>query len=380
MTCRDVVSEGLTYRFCEEAPVPDARRLRALFWGQFIDELSEQPLAANLRVSTEARGFSARTTPGGFGGLTGFLQETRPRPDGAIDLTVSAARYVTRRFLAPPGSLPLDLTTVAMHRMGTVLRGRAVADSGAGRQPLGGARVFLEGVWRAFPRPQTDPLAVVESPTLVALAPTLYRDRIAGTDVLRRCDLTPLEAPSKRLVAPASAGEDKLWVSNALNLGAGRILVIESAGAERAEYVPIASVEAGAAPEGVAEVTLSHPLAHDHPVETFVVPSERGTTGADNALLRDGVPGDCCVHLATLTDLDPPIRIVELRGSGEPEFHAVSRYSVVSDSNGYYRLPAISRVAQLALRAEHASVSAPVRREISPDYDQFENQVDLVFV
>ena len=54
------------------------------------------------------------------------------------------------------------------------------------------------------------------------------------------------------------------------------------------------------------------------------------------------------------------------------------RFSVSSDAAGYYRLPPLSRVAQLELRAERGAL-IPIQMEFRPDYRVRENRLDFTF-
>ena len=55
-----------------------------------------------------------------------------------------------------------------------------------------------------------------------------------------------------------------------------------------------------------------------------------------------------------------------------PEYQTGSLYSTTSDSNGFYRLPPLSRVASVKLQ------TPALKLVTSPDYGRYDNLVDLV--
>jgi hypothetical protein len=101
--------------------------------------------------------------------------------------------------------------------------------------------------------------------------------------------------------------------------------------------------------------------------------------GLDIALGVDAAAGDACVLLTAMAAIGPAT-VIELHGGASPaEYHQVLRFSTVTDADGQYRLPPISRVAQIELEVTDG-VHAPLVPAVSPDYSLPENRVDFTFV
>jgi hypothetical protein len=111
-----------------------------------------------------------------------------------------------------------------------------------------------------------------------------------------------------------------------------------------------------------------------------VVPQPAGGT---NHLLRNAIPGDQTIFLDALTDISDSGSVagsaVEISGPHGTEYHRVHLFTVQSDAEGYFRLPPISRVAMMQLHASHPGSSGDVEMMFSPDYERFENRIDLIF-
>jgi hypothetical protein len=377
MTCREVTAADSLYRYCPEpVPATDADRTRALLWGTFVDELSDLPLAARLQLSTGTR-LVARSTHGAIGGLVGSLRQANAGTSLDVDLMVRAERYVPRRFIVASAALPVDLTRVPMHRAGTIIAGRVVSDDGSQRVPLAGAVVTLAAVWRSFPAANVDPLTVREDPNLVGLSPGLYADRPGAAVVQRRS--MALAPEMKRLVRPASAGALNVIVSDSVALAPNDVLALDAAVPDRAEYVVVDAIEGSATPDQPARLRLRHALVHEHEQGAPAVRAIPDPPGAANQLVRAGIAGDVVLHLDGLVDLDDGA-VVEIASGGDVEFQTIRRYRTQTDARGFYRLPALSRVAQLELVTTHASFTEPVTLRISLDYDRANNHRDVVFV
>jgi hypothetical protein len=377
MTCREIIAGASLYRYCPDpVPATDADRVRALLWGTFFDELNELPLDARLQLSTTT-GLTPRSTHGAIGGLVGSLRQANGGTSAEIDLTVRAERYVSRRFVTASASLPVELGRVPMHRAGVVIAGRVVSDDGSERVPLSGAVIAVAAVWRAFPAANVDPLAVREDPNLVALSPGLYADRPSAAAVQRRN--LALAAEVKHLVRPAAAGASHVVVSDSLALAPNDVLALDPAVPDRAEYVLIDAIECAATPDQPARVRLRHALIHEHERGAAAVRAVLDPPGAANQLVRGGIRGDAVLHLDDLADLDEGA-VVEITSGGDTEFQTIRRYRTETDARGFYRLPVLSRVAQLELVTTHADFADPVTLRISPDYDRANNHQDIIFV
>jgi hypothetical protein len=102
--------------------------------------------------------------------------------------------------------------------------------------------------------------------------------------------------------------------------------------------------------------------------------------GFSNPLIRDAQAGDSCLFLNSMTDL-ATATVIEVQGApGDPvEFHRVARFEATSDVDGYYRLPLLSRVAQLEIQADDGGAHPVITRTFAPNYEDRENRIDFVF-
>ena len=70
---------------------------------------------------------------------------------------------------------------------------------------------------------------------------------------------------------------------------------------------------------------------------------------------------------------------LSLQSGGVPtEYHATSYFNAVSDAQGFFRLPPLSRVAQCALRS-HDGTHIDLDVTYSPDYSQQVSRIDFVY-
>ena len=307
-------------------------------------------------------------------------------------MTVEGRRFIRQSFHADIGPfstgngdpadfpdyfVPADLGEVALHRQATRISGRCIHHNSGNPTPLDNVTVELAGLWHRFPAADVDPVAVVEGPEIIALVQGLYAGRTAGIDQVSRRILQPQAGEEKTLLLPAGAGATELRLSDRVNLAAGQLLGVEIDHRERAEYLQVVAVDGASTAGQPATVTLAYPLrqSHRHGVSAVrVVPQPAGSA---NFLTRDAIPGDLTLFLDALAGIDNTM--VEISGSGVAEYHRVSLYRAVSDADGYYSLPPVSRVAMMQLHASHVGPLADIDRDFSPDYERFGNRVDLVF-
>lgn len=383
-----VSAGGYAYRFNPDTQPRAADRLRAVMRARMVDELTGQPMASRLSVTTPLPGLRSGIRPGGIAGLIGHPGRLYPGLAGAqvtLEMTVAAARYLPRRLVAtlgpqpgfPDAFDPHDAGDVAMHRAALRLRGRIVRDNGLERQPLAGADVRLLGVWPVFPPANVDVDSVMQPSDLVSLTAGLYAARTAGTDRLRRRTLGIVPGTQKVLLKRAAAGDRRVRLSDRVNLNAGTLLALDANHPNLAEYIMIAAVDGASTPDQPATITLNYPLRHSHAPDAFAIRATLQASGADNALNRDAIAGDqtvFCVALSGVVDGG----VVEIHGSGDPEYHRAVLYSTVADADGYFRLPPIARVARLRLEADRADLAEARTLDVSPDYDFAEQRLDIL--
>lgn len=388
MSGRTEIANGLAYTFNPEPLPPAADRLRGILQARMLDELNGLPMSSRLTVNTPDNDLHPRITHGGIAGLAGNPARLYPRLDAQaadIEMTVEARRFLPRQLrtaLGPVAGFPdafaaFDFGDVPMHRRATQVRGRVVRINGSNRAPLDGADVRILGIWPVFPPADADPEALLEAADIVSLSAGLYADRDPAVDQIRRRVLGFVLGEEKTLLRRASAGQNRLRVSDRVNLNAGDLLAIQPNHGEVAEYIQITAVDGASSDDQPATITLNYPLQHHHPEGITLVRATLQAQGAGNALTRAGIPGDQTVFCAGLAGLISGT-VAEIAGSGDPEYHAMALYHTVTDVDGYFRLPPLARVAQLRLEADRADLAQPHTLDLSPDYDQAGQRIDIV--
>jgi hypothetical protein len=268
----------------------------------------------------------------------------------------------------PPA--PVDL---ALHRLPTAIRGRVVQKTPSNSVPLVGAPVTVSGIWRTPPPAN---LAVPpDPPNLVALKPTLSFDRAAGVGQLRSIVLTPVAGQDKVTVDAVPSGTNPFRLSDGINLNVGDVVIIDPSDPDLAEYLPVALIAKGSTPAELALVTFTYAPVLPHQKGTVVRKVLPGATGPAKAFTQDGWVGDICVFLSDVTDL-AQAQAVEISGGTAPaEYRTGLTFLAQTDDNGYYRLPPLSRVAQLQVNASFLALT--LDQTFQPDYGLSENALDF---
>ncbi|TGD76185.1 hypothetical protein E4634_01155 [Mangrovimicrobium sediminis] len=395
MVCRSETVGSIEYRYCPDTLPPMADRMRALMFGRFTDELTGNPVSARLHLLTEVEGVSSQVTADAVAGLVGNPARRFPglaAGSVALDMTVVCRRFLAQTFTATLGPFntgmgapadyphhfaPANLGDVGLHRAPSVISGRCVLDNGSSTSPLNAATVTLTGLWHRFPAADVDPPTVIEAPNILSLAQGLYRPRSAGVDQLRQRDLVMQAGEEKTLLAATAPGATRLRLSDRVNLAPGQLLAIEPGDPERVEYLEITQVDGASTDTQPATITLAYPLRREHALGGVAVRVVAQAPGASNNLARHGIAGDQTVFLDALAGLADGT--VEISGAGSPEYHRASLYQVSADARGFFRLPPVSRVAMLQLRASHGLAPADVNTVFSPDYELAGNRLDFIF-
>ena len=386
MTCRADNANGWSYRFCPDDPPPLADRTRAVVQWLAVDEITNRGPDIDYAISTTARGLVARVSRDGIMGLIGNPGRLYPglgTTSVSLACTLTSPGYLPRRLQATLGPIagfpaafaPADLGTVLLHRTPIVIRGRIVALGALDPTPQPNVKLSLAGVWSTFPPANVVPDTVIEPPNLLSLQPGLYADRVSGVDGLRRRDLTLTVGQDKTLLQPAVIGATTVRVSDQLGVTVGGVIAIDPGHAARTEYLTVTQIVGLSTLDQPATLTLAHPLALAHEPGVTCVVATPGVPQTNNPLSRDGIAGDA-VAFAALNGVADGV-VIEIGGGGAPVEYQVARlYSTTSDSDGYYRLPPISRVAMVKLHADQAPAQEPV---MTPDYQRYENLVDVVY-
>lgn len=393
MSRQTVVVGDLSYVISPDDPVRLGDRFWAVLEVRLLDELNGRAVSGDMHIQTDYRGLSPKVSVDGLVGLVGRPREVFPAlnpldPNAQnydVEFTVSATRYLplTRRVTIPmianfPDVFRPTLIDVELHRQPIFILGRTVEIVGNSTSPLAGVDVSVTGVWLTLP-PGNVALPPPDPPNFVSLRPPLNRARTTATGQLRRREMLLVAGQDKHLMDNIGPGVTTVRLSDGINLNANDIFAIDPLDSDRAEFVTIQTVAPSTTPTSLTTVTLTHPVAQNHRRDALVQRALPQAPGANNALSRNAQAGDVCIFLNSMSNLTPAT-IVEVSGPvGAPvEYHRVSRFSTTSDADGYFRLPLLSRVAQLDLRADDGGAHPVQVRRIIPNYEEFENRCDFI--
>lgn len=381
-----IVNTGArTYTVAMEEAVPPARRLWAVVQARVLDELTGAPPLGSVRIHTSKQGFSPRVASGGLVGLLAVPDIVFPQLDVQsydVPFSISADGFVPRHEEAvlpadpqyPDVFVPFVLPDdVALRREPVAISGRVLRRSSGVLAPVAGASVEVTGVWQVLVPAASEPPS--DAAALVSLEPPMYAHRTVATGQLQRREVTPVIGEDKTLTAWCAAGDDRIELSDWINLSSGNLLLIDSDPAVQ-EFGEIDTIDPIGAPDLPATVTLTHRLAFSHRPSRPVRRVTPQVPGPVRSFSRDALAGDTCVFLDSLTSLGG-VEVVEIQGGGAPpEYHRVHLFNDVSDSDGRYRLPLLGRVAKLELEANEGATSSGTV-EFIPDYQRRENQFDI---
>jgi hypothetical protein len=388
MARRSVTVDGNTLLVNFDEPPAQGSLNWAMLRARLFDELTGQAPVTTAFITGGPPQVRPRVASGGIVGLVGVPQKATPRlatQPYAFDVTMGAAGYLSfeRRVTMPaqPGFpatfTPADLGALPLHRTPTTIRGRLMLEGGAGRTPIAGGLARVRGVWRTTPPPNVSVAA--DPPNLVSLYPPVSFPRASGIGRLRRRDMQPVLGQDKTLNADASAGSDLLLLTNWTGLTTASILMIEPQDTARREIIGIAGIDGEPDPALPARVTLDQPLTFTHRSGALVRRATPQVAGQPMVVSADVIEGDTTVYVGTLNV--PNGVIVEVAGGPQPtEYRVASLYEAQSDGDGYYRLPPLSRVAQLELEASDGGIHPAVTSVRTPNYGVPENVLDLVLV
>jgi len=208
---------------------------------------------------------------------------------------------------------------------------------------------------------------------MVSVAPGLYRDRTATTDFLQPVDLVNVPGDEKTVVQPVVPGNTSARVSNAKGLAAGITLQLDVDHPDVAEILPLSAfVPTGTADEP-ATVDFTMPVATDHRAATGIRHVTTPNVLAAKALDADGLAGDPVVSLVDVTFGGTPTA-ARIGAGPVDEFQRVALFSTVTDSNGYFEFPPLSRVAKVRIVAT-VPPKPPQQIDLQPDYGSIEQWI-----
>jgi hypothetical protein len=279
----------------------------------------------------------------------------------------------------PTDFQPLDLGDVALHRVPVQLAGRTLRRASLNPTVVDSAVVSIIGYWPTFPPANVDPTLVMAQPNLVNLSPPFYAPREVATGSLTDRGFVPIAGEDKDLLLPAGRGERRLRLSNRSLLVGGSALIIDDNDPPRREHILVDQVDTSSGVDQPAWITLAHPLAHTHLEGALCRTANLAIAGAPNGLTREAVPGDATAFSNGLVGIASGMTVEVADAHSAPEYHQATLYEAVSDTDGYFRLPSIARVAMVLLNAQRLGLVSPDDARVTPDYRVAENRITVMF-
>jgi len=380
-------ANDLIYTVSPEPELPDGMKTWAVLLAQVRDEITGRPPLGGAAMQTLLLGLSPRASSGGLLGLAAIPARVFPAlktQSYTVPVTIQADGYIplfrSVNILAiptfPTTFSPTDLGLLDLHRLPTVIAGRVVLNTGTEFQGVAGATVTLTGVWQT--PPPANLVVPPDPPDLISLTPGLYFDRPQAGTQIQGLALLGAHGPDKQLLQEADAGQTNLRLSDRSLINIGDILAIDAVDPERTEYITIHSIVGASAPDQPATITLDAPLRSVHRQGAVVHKVQFNNVGAATPPTRDAITGDVCLFVNGVGNLGGAGLVAISTGGGVPEYHATRYFNAVSDAQGFFRWPPLSRVAQCALRA-HDGVHADLDQTLSPDYPEEVSRIDFVF-
>lgn len=390
MSRRVVEVDGRLVGFIPDDPAPVGDQTWLLARARLVDELTWGPPSGLASARLVPPVLAIRVAEGGLVGLVGRPRRAFPRlgqQPATLDLELSVPGYLPRIVQVrlpvmagfPAAFSPVDLGDRVLHRRPVVLRGRVMRRMPDGRLEPTTATVQITRIER---RPSAPPAAppVPLPPRLAALRPPLQLPRRATTGRLRAVSMQPV-APDRRLTADAPPVARWLVLSDLAGLpGPGsRVLLVGADDPDRREYIAVASL-LGPGPVGQsARVVLAHPTVFAHHIGAAVrVLAPQPAPGGPWPLREDALPGDTTVLLTAVQALSAGL--VRVTGGAVPdEYRELERYrqTVTTAADGYFRLPPLSRVVAVRLRASRTQ-AAFAEHDLAPDYAAGEHRIDFI--
>ncbi len=386
MPHQNYIDNGITYTIAPDDEPAIGQRVWALVEGVVTDELTTLAPLVPLSVESPNLGVTPRVADGGIVGLAGIpvhALSTLKSSNGSVNLTISASGYIPvsiQQSIAAIGNFPdafdtTPLPPVALHRAPITITGQVAVSSGVTSQPSVGATVTVTGIWRTMPAANvvTPPVP----PDFVSLMPAVYLARSkAGTQV-RQQPLTQIPGADKGLLLDTQPGDAIVKLSDCVGLAINDVIAIDAEDPYRTEYMTIKAIFPASTPIQPARIQLTIPVQATHRFNAPVRKVTVGAAGAPTPLTDDAIIGDVCAFVGSAATLQPATTVSIDDGVNPVEYHAVSYFEATTVAGGFYRLPPLSRVAQLNLQANNGTLS-PVLTFV-PDYAGEENKFDITY-
>lgn len=386
MSRQNYIDNGIAYTIAPDDEPAIGRRTWALVEGVVIDELTTHAPLVPLSVDSSHIGVTPRVADGGLIGLSGIpvVAFSRLRfVNDSVDLIVSASGYIPlsiRQSIASIATFPDDFDTtplppIALHRSPIAITGRVAVSSGVTTQPSVGATIKVTGIWRTLPAANVvvPPIA----PDFVSLMPAIYIARAKAVTQIRQQPLTQVIGADKHLLFDVQPGDAIVKLSDCVGLAINDVIAIDAVDPYRTEFMTIKAIFPASTPIQPAQVQLTIPVQAAHRFNATVRKVTVGAVGASTPLTDNAIAGDVCAFVGSVATLQPAATVAIDDGMNPIEYHSVSYFTATTVAGGFYRLPPLSRVAQLNLQANNGTLS-PVLTFV-PDYVGEENKLDITY-
>lgn len=311
---------------------------------------------------------------------------------GANQITLASAP--TSPFASGSSVQPLPADQrIDLHRESVSIVGRISQRTGSTFTPLANADVLISKVWRQAPvagvvvnpEPPVAGGPIPGSPwpaPIASIHPPGYGAFASFTDVQVEDRGVNGVMAAKVLLDDVPPGATELRLSNGTNVGTGlgSVLAINADNADRRELVIVNQITAPGALTDWVRVRISQPLALLHRRGAIVRRLQSVAVDPTPPQLNyAAIRGDTTLllnmnsivgaHQIRLVDPGPPIA---------GTFHTLAAYATKTDAQGFYRLPALSRAGKIELFAQDSTATLSASVEFVPDYEQPENQLDVI--
>lgn len=385
MPHQNYIDNGITYTIAPDDEPAIGRRTWALVEGAVTDELTTLAPLVPLSVDSPDLGVTPRVADGGIVGLAGIPVDAFSQlktTNCFVDLTISASGFIPvslHQTITAIGNFPdafdtTPLSPIALHRAPITITGQVAVSSGVTSTPSVGATVTVIGIWRTVPAANV--VVPPVPPDFVSLMPAIYIARAKTVTQVRRQPLTQIVGADKQLLLDAQPGDAIVKLSDCVGLVINDVIAIDADDPYRTEFMTIKAIFPASTPIQPARIQLTIPVQATHRFNVPVRKVTVGAAGAPTPLTDDAIVGDVCAF-ASVAALQPATTVSIDDGVNPIEYHAASYFKTTTVAGGFYRLPPLSRVAQLNLQANNGTLSPPIT--FVPDYAGEENKVDVTY-
>jgi len=388
MPRRTIQIDNRAVLYSPDDPPSVVDRFQAVLEVRVTDELTGAAPASPVSIKVQERGFFSRLGNDGLGGLVGIPRQVFPAlqaQDYPLHLTISAARYARRALKKDitqdinfPGTFTPQHLDLALHREPVFVAGRTARLINNASTPLANVEIAVTGIWRTPPSANVS--LPPDPPNIVALMPPLYDDRVALTQSVAPRGLTVVTGADKALMDDITASTNLIRLSDRAGLATGNILLIDADNPDLREFIAIKDLTTTVPADQPATITLEFGVIFPHRRGAVVRQANPQPPGTSQTVAVDAWAGDACVFLDGLGSLSGSQEIEITGGPGPDEYHKAMTFSVTSDGEGFYRLPPLSRVAQLEIHAEKVigAQTFQATTVFRPDYQQRDNRLDFI--